>query len=177
MPAPSKKANLFLTGMMGAGKTTIGRNLAVQLGYRFLDTDYEIANEIGLTVKEIFQIQGEKSFREQERKLLLEIVRDEHQIIACGGGMLLPKGNLKLAQTSGLVVLLHAPVQVLLHRVSENSDRPLLEGHDLASRLDQLLKVREPFYSAINDRVDTSGEDVDRIASTIISLYRSWLKS
>lgn len=177
MSEPNKTRNIYLTGMMGSGKTTIGQLVAQKLYYIFIDTDAIIERRMSMSVAEIFETRGESSFREQERLLLPEIAAREHQVIATGGGMLVDPENMDVASSSGLVVLLHAPASVLADRLSLDSERPLLQDGDLESRLTEIWRQREVIYQAIAHKIDTSHEAMEANADNVITVYLDWLST
>jgi shikimate kinase len=177
MFAPGRKRNIYLTGMMGTGKSAVGELLACKLHYVFIDTDAVIERQESATVSEIFRDRGEEYFREQERVLLPEIISREHQVIATGGGMLADPGNLGVAALNGLVILLRAPIEVLVPRLRDDSQRPLLDNDDLQSRLKEIWRQRESVYESIKHQIDTSHGDIHRVAENIIDLYQGWLES
>ena len=175
MFAHGKKRNLFLTGMMATGKSTIGEIVARKLAYVFIDTDSVIERQLLLPVTEIFAVHGEDFFRQHETALLPEIISREHQVIATGGGMLTNHGNMAAAFASGLVILLHAPIAVLSTRLSNATDRPLLDGFSPEDRLQEIYGSRAEFYEGIRHQVDTSHGNIDQAADEIVGLYMNWL--
>jgi shikimate kinase len=175
MFAHAKKRNLFLTGMMATGKSTIGEIVARKLAYIFIDTDAVIERRLSLPVTEIFAVHGEDSFRQYETALLPEIISREHQVIATGGGMLTNHGNMAAAFANGLVILLNAPIEILVTRLSNATDRPLLDGFSPEERLQEIYNHRAKFYEGIRYRVNTSGDDLEQAAEEIITLYLAWL--
>jgi shikimate kinase len=175
MSAHAKKQNLFLTGMMATGKSTIGEIVARRLAYVFIDTDAVIERQLSLPVTEIFMMHGEDFFRQREMALLPELICREHQVIATGGGMLANHGNMAAAFTNGLVILLHAPIAVLATRLSNATDRPLLDGFSPEERLQEIYDRRAEFYQGIRHQVDTSNGNIDQAAEEIIGLYMNWL--
>ncbi|MCX6832347.1 MAG: shikimate kinase [candidate division Zixibacteria bacterium] len=175
MFAHAKRRNLFLTGMMATGKSTIGEIIARKLAYVFIDTDAVIERQMSLPVTEIFAVYGEDFFRQRETSLLPEIISREHQVIATGGGMLTNHGNMAAAFANGLVILLHAPIAVLATRLSNATDRPLLDGFSPEKRLQEIYDRRAEFYEGIRHQVDTSNGNIDQAAEEIVGLYMNWL--
>lgn len=175
MFAHAKKRNLFLTGMMATGKSTIGEIVARKLAYVFIDTDAVIERQLSLPVAEIFADYGEDFFRQRETALLPEIISREHQVIATGGGMLTNHGNMAAAFANGLVILLHASIEVLVTRLSNATDRPLLEGFSPEERLRDIYNRRAAFYEGVRHQIDTSGGNLEQAAEEIITLYLNWL--
>lgn len=175
MFAHAKKKNIFLTGMMASGKSTIGEIVARKLAYVFIDTDAVIERQLTLPVTEIFAVHGEDFFRQRETYLIPEIISREHQVIATGGGMLANHANMAAAFANGLIILLHAPIEILADRVISASERPLLEGYSPQERLREIAAARAAFYDSIHHRVDTGRNDPEQAANEIISQYEGWL--
>ncbi len=177
MSENAKRTNLFLTGMMGTGKTSTGRLVATELRYLFADTDKLIELREGMTITEIFRSHGEEYFRARERDILAELCAQERQVIATGGGLLAHPKNLELAQNSGMVVLLIAPPDELAHRLRYRNDRPLLATANPEERLAQLESERREIFERIEHRVDTSGASPLTVSTQVANLYREWLES
>jgi shikimate kinase len=175
MFARAKKRNIFLTGMMGAGKSTVGEIVARRLAFVFVDTDAVIERQLLMPVAEIFSVHGEDYFRQRETALIPEIISREHQVIATGGGMLTNHGNMAAAYANGLVVLLYAPIEVLVSRLSLATERPLLDGYAPEERLREIASQRATFYDGVRNRVDTSNKEPEQSASEVIELYTNWL--
>ncbi|MBI4061894.1 MAG: bifunctional shikimate kinase/3-dehydroquinate synthase [Elusimicrobia bacterium] len=151
---------LFLTGMMGSGKSTVGRLLARWLGVDFRDLDEELARRGGLSVAEIFRRRGEAHFRRSEKRLLREWAGLGPCVIATGGGTLTDPDNRRTMEASGLVILLHADVSTLVRRLEKRAHlRPLLRGGPLRARLRELWCERRAGYESAALRVDSSGSD------------------
>lgn len=146
-------ANLFLVGMMGAGKTTVGRHLARRLNRRFIDADHELEARTGVRIPVIFDIEGEAGFREREAKLLGELCRMEDVVVATGGGVVLREDNRKLLRLAGKVMYLHAPPELLYERTRLDGNRPLLQVADPLGRLRDLYELRDPLYREVADIV------------------------
>lgn len=166
--------NIFLTGMPGVGKSTAGQIAARTLGCDFVDTDQTIEKNERLSIARIFSEKGESYFRQRERELLEKLCHRDHQLIATGGGMLVPSANLALAQQHGLVILLVADVEELARRLALATDRPLLAAGDVTRRLDELSRERAAAYACITTRVDTKGQTAAIVAAQIVELYHRW---
>ena len=138
--------NIFLVGMMGAGKTTLGKALAQRLGRDFIDCDRALVERTGVPVATIFEIEGEEGFRRRESALLQELSTRSRCIIATGGGAVLSAANRDLMRSSGTVVYLKAKLESLWERTRHDSSRPLLATPDPRGRLAALLAEREPLY-------------------------------
>jgi shikimate kinase len=157
--------NVFLVGPMGAGKSTIGRALATQLGKRFADCDHEIEFRTGASIPLIFEIEGEEGFRRRESSVLDELTRENNLVLATGGGVVLAEVNRQLLKSRGIVIYLQAPIEVLVKRTAHDRNRPLLANVDRRSKLIEIMKVREPFYREVADIVVSSG---GRPASAVV---------
>ncbi|NEP08654.1 MULTISPECIES: shikimate kinase [Okeania] len=138
--------NLYLVGMMGAGKTTVGELLSQNLGYRFLDTDNLISQVAGKSINEIFADDGEAAFRQLETNVLAQVSSYKNLTIATGGGIVLNHFNWSYLQ-HGIVVWLDAPIEVLHSRLQGDQTRPLLQDRDPLGKLQALLEERRPLYA------------------------------
>jgi shikimate kinase len=149
---------VVLVGMMGVGKTSIGKRLADRLGTPFVDADEEIEKAAGLSITEIFAKFGEDYFRDGERRVIARLIEGEPKVIATGGGAFVNDDTRALILERATSIWLNADVQVLADRVSRRSHRPLLKGKDPVAVLTELGKVRNPLYAAANlhIRSDTS---------------------
>lgn len=157
--------NIFLVGLMGAGKTSVGRLLARRLGKTFYDCDHEIERVTGVKVAVIFEIEGEAGFRAREAKTLAELVRRKDIVLATGGGAALSAENRKLLAGNGVVVYLRAAAADLRSRTRHDKNRPLLKTEDPLARLQQLYDERDPLYREIADIiVDTGDQSLGSIA-------------
>lgn len=131
---------------MGAGKTTVGRQLAKRLNRRFLDTDHEIEARTGVRIPTIFEIEGEAGFRRRETLVLRELSQDNNLVLATGGGAVLAPENRICLRETGTVIYLHAPPEVLFERTRHDRNRPLLHVSDPMLKLKQLYEQRDPLY-------------------------------
>ena len=166
MPSPTR--SIVLIGMMGAGKSSVGRALEKRTGLPRIDIDELIVQRAGMAIAEIFSSQGEDSFRDVESAVLEEIRADDPAIVVCGGGIVLRDRNIETLKEIGTVVWLEAPVEVLLERATRRRIRPLLQPENPAAKISELLAVRRALYERAADlRVDTEklnhGEVVDVI--------------
>ncbi len=162
-------ANIFLIGMPGVGKTTVGKTLAKQLGLRFVDADKELVAKMGVSIATIFEIEGEAGFRLREAELVSQLVRERGIILATGGGAILDPANRAILREHGAVVYLQAGLTELRERTRRDTKRPLLQGDDPEAVLSALLKVREPLYSeAAHIVVNASRENIGKLAEQII---------
>jgi len=154
---------------MGAGKTTIGRQLAKQLDMEFLDSDKEIEKLTGASINLIFEIEGEKGFRERETRMLEQLSARENIVLATGGGAVLSEENRKILRRNGTVVYLHASIDTQLERTRNNKNRPLLNTEDPKARLEELMKIREPIYRQEADlTINADRRSSGRVAKEII---------
>lgn len=160
--------NLILAGFMGSGKTTVGRVLARNLGWDFLDTDHEIESREGETVPHIFETRGEAAFRDLESALARDLKRMQHHVIATGGGFLVRPENRRAAAEAGPIVLLMATPEQIWHRVRRSRHRPLLQTADPEGRIRELLMQREDAYASIPLRVETGGKTPYSIAEAVL---------
>jgi shikimate kinase len=157
--------HIFIIGMMGCGKTTVGRLLAERLGWRHLDSDEQVARDTGKTVPEIFAERGEPAFRAAERKALAAgAVSDTPTVISVAGGAVLDPDNRRLLQRGGVIVWLRAEVETLAGRVGDGAGRPLL-GEDPAAAIGRLYTERRPVYEHLAQVV----VDVDRLEPVTVA--------
>ena len=149
--------NLFLVGMMGAGKTTIGRILARRMKRAFLDSDQEIEQRCGVAVPVIFDIEGEPGFRAREAQVIAELTAREGVVLATGGGAVLDPESRRRLASRGTVVYLHAVPSDLYDRVRHDKNRPLLATADPLAKLENLYAERDPLYREIADVIVDTG--------------------
>ena len=153
-----KGTNLYLIGMMGAGKSTIGRLVAKQTSYRFFDSDTVIERVAGQAVSEIFAQSGEAEFRQIESQVLGELASYPRSVIATGGGAVLDRKNWSYLH-HGIVIWLDVPINVLYTRLQGNTTRPLLQTENLQERLSTLYAERSPLYALADVRIPISAEE------------------
>ena len=157
--------NIFLVGMMGAGKTSMGKLLAKRLGKAFYDCDHEIERATGVKVAVIFEIEGEAGFRAREAKALAELALRKEIVLATGGGAVLSSDNRKLLAENGVVVYLRAAAADLWSRTRHDKNRPLLRTPDPRARLEALFAERDPLYREVADIiVDTGSQSLGSLA-------------
>lgn len=160
----AKSTNLFLIGLMGAGKSTIGRQLAKSLGCEFVDSDHEIEARTGASIPLIFDVEGEAGFRLREKRAIDELTRREYIVLATGGGVVLDPENRAHLKERGFVVYLYATVDHLLARTAKDRNRPLLQTADPRARFEELMNVRDPLYRETADLVIDTGRRTVRSA-------------
>jgi len=145
--------NVYLVGLMGAGKTTIGRSLAKRLNLDFLDSDREIEARTGVTIPTIFEIEGEDGFRRREVQMIADLSRLRGRVVATGGGVVLREENRATLRTNGFVVYLNVPPQTLWERTRNDRNRPLLQVADPLLKLKELYAERDPLYREVADLI------------------------
>lgn len=172
LPIPT---NIVLVGIMGSGKSSIGRILAVTLGFQLIDTDAMVVEAAGMQITEIFAWKGEEVFRHYESKVLQCLVDRKVRgvIIATGGGIVTREANLPLLHQLGFVIQLTANEDVIFERVSRNRSRPLLHTPNPRETVSQLIATRSPLYDAAADfTVDSSTKSHTQVAKEIIAEAR-----
>jgi shikimate kinase len=152
------RGNIFLVGMMGAGKTTIGRLLASFLKKTFYDSDREIQKRTGVSIPLIFEIEGEAGFRKRETEMLSELVKTRNIVLATGGGAVLSEQNREMLKQSGTVIYLRATVDDLWRRTRQDKNRPLLQTQDPRTKLAELYTQRDPLYRETAHIIVESGK-------------------
>ena len=169
MDAPARHEPVFLVGMMGAGKTTVGRRLARRLGWPFIDADHELEQRLGVPVATIFELEGEAGFRRREAALIDELTRRARMVLATGGGAVLDPGTRAALHGRGRVVYLRASAADLWQRLRRDRARPLLRTPDPRARIEQLVGQREPLYHEVAHAVvDTARQPVEQVVDAIL---------
>lgn len=162
--------NIILVGLMGAGKTTVGRALAKKLNRRFIDSDHEIEARTGASIPLIFEIEGEEGFRQREAEVIRDLTAQQGIILATGGGAILRPENRECLKAGGVVIYLRASIANILQRTSHDKSRPLLQTADPRARLEELSRVREPLYLEVADMViETGRPNVQSLVQTILT--------
>lgn len=165
--------NIILTGFMGTGKSTLGRHLAVRMGYRFRDLDEMIVVHENMSVSEIFKQKGEPHFRALETSLIRGISEDQGIVLSTGGGAVISPENRSMLRKMGIVVNLCASPAALLERLSGENERPLLKGAKDTATVVRMLQERETCYADADIRIDTTDKKMEDVADEIMLFLES----
>jgi shikimate kinase len=155
---------------MGTGKTSVGRQLAKQKGWNFVDLDELIELQEQRRIVDIFAKDGEAYFRKIEKKVLKQVSTQDKFVVACGGGVVLDPGNIKLMKKTGTLMCLCANCQTILKRVSSSAHRPILNVSKPRERIELLLKMRAPYYLQADKTIDTSRLSIKQVVAKILKL-------
>lgn len=165
--------NVYLVGMMGAGKTTLGKALAQRTGQEFVDTDRVLVERTGVPVATIFEIEGEEGFRRRESAVIAELAERTGCVVATGGGAVLAEENRRLMRSSGTVVYLRARLESLWERTRHDASRPLLATDDPRGTLAAILERRDPLYrEAAHVVVETSSQSASTLVNRVVTALR-----
>jgi shikimate kinase len=159
---------IILTGFMGTGKSTVGEILALKLGYDFVDLDRCIVEREGSSINDIFLKKGESYFREIERDELLGLLEKENQVVSTGGGVVIFPENRHVMRRSGIVINLLAQPDILLQRLRDETERPLLQGAKNLEMIKKMLSERENWYADADIQIDTSEKNVEDVVREIL---------
>jgi shikimate kinase len=159
--------NIILTGFMGVGKTSVGTQLAKDLGYAFIDTDQLIEADQHMTITSIFAKQGEQYFREIETNIIQQVMHEENQVVSTGGGAVIRDMNREAFKKAGLVVCLTSSPEKIFERIKHETHRPLLQNTDPLAKIRELLESRAKFYAQADVTIDTSDKSVDDVIKEI----------
>ena len=168
-----KKTNITLVGFMGTGKTSAACEVAAQLNTMLVDMDDLIESRAGKPISKIFEEDGEPYFRQLEADLSIELSKNENQVIAGGGGLVLNPANIEALSSTGIVICLSADPQVILERVSKSSNRPLLEDGDKAQKILDLLASRKDLYASIPHQINTTTLSTEEVSQQILELAKT----
>jgi shikimate kinase len=171
MDATRNIRNLALAGFMGVGKSTVGRMVAEQLGFEFLDTDERIEREAGRSIREIFADHGEEVFRSMERKLIQSLAERDGLVISTGGGLIVDPENLASLQQHALVVCLWSSAETIYERVRHMTHRPLLQTPDPQARIRELLAAREPAYRRADVLISVEMRSAREVAQHVVHQF------
>jgi shikimate kinase len=166
---------IVMVGMMGAGKSSIGRRLAARLGLPFVDADSEIEQAANATISEIFETHGEAYFRDGERRVIQRLLDGSPKVLATGGGAFINPETRAAIRAAGVSVWLKADRELILHRVKRRSNRPLLRTADPEAVIDRLLTERDPIYAEANIHVQSRDIAHDVVINDILGALDGWL--
>jgi shikimate kinase len=167
------RRSVVLVGMMGAGKSSVGRRLAGRLGIPFVDADVEIEKAAGMTISEIFAAQGEPYFRAGEMRVIARLLDGGPQVLATGGGAFMNAETRTAVRAKGISVWLRATLEVLNRRIKRRGDRPLLKGADPSETLRRLLEERDPVYAEADLTVESRDVPHETIVDEILEGLRT----
>lgn len=174
MPSAIPPGPIVLVGMMGVGKSTVGRRLAARLGLAFVDADEEIEKAAGMTVSEIFDRYGEAHFRDGERRVIARLMDGAPKVIATGGGAFVQDGTRALILDQATAIWLDADIDLLVERVSRREGRPLLKGKDPRAVLTELATVRNPLYALAPIHVKSMAAPHETTVERIMEQLAAW---
>jgi len=170
----NKTENIYLIGLMGAGKTTIGRQLANALRVPFYDSDKAIEEQTGVNISTIFEYEGEEGFRIREQNMIQELTQIDGIVLATGGGVILKEENRRVLKEKGFVIYLECSIDKILQRTRRDKQRPLLDTDDPRKRIETLFSQRKDFYSSTSDfRIDTSTMQSKTVVQHILDEYNA----
>ncbi|WP_227340411.1 shikimate kinase [Sphingopyxis sp. P8] len=174
IPASIRARPIVLVGLMGSGKSTIGRRLAQRLGMPFADADDEIERAAGMTIADIFARFGEAHFRDGERRVIARLLSGKPLVLATGGGAFMNDETRGLIQRNALSIWLDADIATLVERVARRSHRPLLKGRDAGEVLRELAAVRNPVYAEAHLRVSSASSPHEYTVRDIMEALGTW---
>lgn len=157
---------------MGVGKSVVGRNLARALKMQFVDSDWAIEREAGMSIAEVFQKEGEAAFRERERRFIESGHPETGVVVSCGGGLPVQPGMADLLKEKGIVICLFASPRTIVSRTVGNRKRPLLNVPDPEKRVRELMEEREPVYLNTGVGLSTEGRPIAEVVKNIVRIYR-----
>lgn len=178
--APAVRARLgprsvVLIGLMGAGKSTVGRRLARKLDLPFMDADHEIESAAGMSIPDIFSIYGEEYFRDGERRVIARLLQEGPLVLATGGGAFMNEETRARIAAAGVSIWLKADLDVLMQRVRKRSNRPLLQTPDPEGTMRKLMDARYPIYAQADLTVESHEAPHDRVVADVIGALKAWL--
>ena len=166
-----KYKNIYLIGLMGSGKTTLGKILSKKLDKHFYDSDLVIEEKLGVNVPMIFEYEGEAGFREREKDILKELVSKQNIVLATGGGIILSESNRDLLAKNGIVIYLKSNQKDLVLRMKNDKTRPLLKNGNVELIIKKLCQEREPLYEEISDfKVVTKNKRIHEVVNEIVRI-------
>ncbi|HST95493.1 MAG TPA: shikimate kinase [Microvirga sp.] len=167
--------SIVLVGLMGAGKSTVGRRLAQKLGLPFRDADNEIEAAAGMSIPDIFSIHGEGYFRDGERRVIARLLQEGPMVLATGGGAFMNEETRARIAENGISIWLRADLDVLMRRVRKRATRPLLQNADPEGTMRQLMEKRHPIYALADLTVESHEAPHDRVVVEIMGVLAEWL--
>jgi shikimate kinase len=167
--------SIVLVGLMGAGKSTIGRRLAQNLRLPFKDADQEIEEAAGMSIPDIFSIYGEGYFRDGERKVIARLLQEGPMVLATGGGAFMSEETRANIAARGISIWLRAELDVLMRRVRKRATRPLLQNADPEGTMRRLMEIRHPVYATAHLTVESHETPHDRVVNDIVVAVSAWL--
>lgn len=178
-PLPQVARTIVLVGLMGAGKTTVGRRLARRLGLEFADSDFEIEKAAQMTVADIFSTYGEEYFRAGERRVISRLMDGPARVLATGGGAFINDETRTLMKEKSITIWLDASLDVLVERTSRRDTRPLLQDGDPEAILEQLLADRTPIYAQADIKIQSSDGPHDTVVDSIVQTLKNkgWINA
>jgi len=165
-----------LVGMMGSGKTSIGKRLANKLGLPFIDSDGEIELAAGMTITEIFDRHGEPYFRDGERRVIARLLNEGSCVLATGGGAFMDPRTREALSRTAVTIWLRADLTTLIQRIARRNNRPLMRTADPAAQVERLLTLRVPTYSLADITVDSSDRPHDEVVATLMNALSAHLQ-
>ena len=172
-PRPLAERAIVLVGLMGAGKSTVGRRLASELGLPFHDADHEIEKAAGCSISDFFERFGEPAFREGERRVIARLLAGHKHVLATGGGAFMDPGTRAVIRRAGISVWLKADIDLLMARVLKRPTRPLLKTADPRATMERLMKERYPVYAEADITIESSGGPHETVVQRIISALKA----
>jgi shikimate kinase len=168
--------SLVLVGLMGAGKSTVGRRLAQTLQLPFRDADHEIEAAAGMSIPDIFSVHGEEYFRDGEKRVIARLLQEGPMVLATGGGAFMNEETRQRIAELGISVWLRADLDVLMRRVRKRTTRPLLQNSDPEGTMRRLMETRHPVYATADLTIDSHETPHDRVVADIIKALSAWLE-
>ncbi|MBT5036981.1 MAG: shikimate kinase [Rhodospirillaceae bacterium] len=169
--------SIVLVGLMGSGKSAIGRRLAARIGMDFVDADSEIEEAAGLSINDIFEVHGEAAFRDGERRVIARLLSKPAHILATGGGAFMDPETRKTVKQRGISIWMRAEFDVLLRRVSRRDNRPLLKGDNKEEILRRLIEERYPVYGEADITVQSQDGPHEETVSEVIAAIKQFLEN
>jgi shikimate kinase len=170
-----QKRSIILVGMMGSGKSSIGRRLAATLDLPFVDADAEVELAAGMTIEDMFAVHGEPYFRQGEERVIRRILQGNPQVVSTGGGAVVSPQTRTAIAKSGISIWLDASVDLLLKRVMRRDNRPLLKTDDPRAVLERLLSERRPYYAEAHLKIESRDAPHEAVVDEILALLSSYL--